>query len=1063
MNLRRVPRLLLRTGLVSAVAGCRLASQGMPPLDVLISGGMVYDGSGRAGRIMDVGVRGDRVVFVGTSPRNVRAARRIDARGLIVAPGFIDPHTHAYEGLARLDSPRRQNASSLMQGITTVVLGADGRGPVHVAQTLASAERVGLGTNVYALAGFGTIREMVLGASSAPATRMQIDSMRALVTVAMREGAFGVGSGLFYAPQSYATTDEVIAVVSAAKPFGGVYDTHQRDESSYTIGLLNSVRESIRIGCESGLTTNIGHIKALGVDVWGKADSVLGIMRAARARGCKVVADQYPWTASGTALSATLLPRWAQAGGRDSLRARIADVTQRNRMLVEMRENLRRRGGDSTILLTSGSAATQALVGKTLKQVATVKQLPAVEAALEIIRDHGDMGVASFNMTEADIATFMRDPFVMTSSDGSEGHPRLFGTYPRKIRRYVLERRVISMQRMVQASSAQVAATYGLTDRGVLRRGAFADVIVFDPATIRDEATYVEPTKLATGVRWVFVNGQAAVTNGSVSGVMAGRGLRHVHTPAALSPPADTADAPVRADARVTEAAESIVAAELMQDVSYLASDVLKGRATFSAGLDTAAEFVIRRLRQLGVRPAGDSGSYRQHYSVVVASLDTMRTTLSIGSRRFSWGDDFLVSQFRIPGATAGGVVYVGNGLRAVKRGIDPYAGVSVRGQWLLVHASQMRPSGTADTLGVYGMDYTTVYDEARSRGARGVLLIAGSGDQVNWPALRTRVMRSRDVEPSMGRAGAPFPLPVLMLSHSVVSALFDGAPISAAAVLGADSVQRVLRSVALRGIATASLGGTIVRQRAYNVVGVIDGADARLRDEWISVSTHLDGAVGTAVTSLGDSIYNAADDNGTGSAGNLSIARAVLRGPRPRRSILFIWDSGEEVGLLGTRFLAYGPLAKNVVAHFTVDMIGRTKVPGTAIAGQDELTGPGEVFVSGPGVLSTVLDSALATVTRVYPYVRFDRKFEDPQHEFFYPRTDAAPYIEQGIPYVEFFTGLHEDYHAQSDEVSKLDPVKFEAVARSVYATLWLVANGRDRPRIDRPIPPVLWFMTPR
>ncbi len=1065
MNLRLVSGLLLRTGLIVAASGCRLGAQGAPSLDVLLSGGTVYDGSGRPGRITDVGIRGNRVVFVGPAPRGAKAVTRIDARGLIVSPGFIDPHTHAYEGLARLDSTGRQNASSLMQGITTVVLGADGRGPVRVAQTLGDAERAGLGTNVYALTGFGTVREMVMGTSSAAASRVQLDSMRALVTAAMREGAFGVGSGLFYAPQSYATTEEVIAVVSAAKPFGGVYDTHQRDESSYTIGLLNSVRESIRIGCESGLTTNIGHIKALGVDVWGKADSVLGIMRAARARGCKVVADQYPWTASGTALSATLLPRWAQAGGRDSLRARIADAAQRTRMLVEMRENLRRRGGDSSILLTSGSADTKTLVGKTLKEVAAARQLPAVEAALEIIRDHGDMGVASFNMTEADIATFMRDPFVMTSSDGSEGHPRLFGTYPRKIRRYVLERRVITMQRMVQASSAQVAETYGLTDRGVLRSGAFGDVIVFDPATIRDEATYVEPTTLAIGMRWVFVNGQAAVTNGVVTGVMAGRGLRHPRAAAASSEsrPDEAAAAPQRADARVTEAAESIVALDLMRDVSYLASDALAGRATFSPGLDTAAEFVIRRLRQLGVRPVGDSGSYRQHYSVVMASLDTARMTLSIGSRRFSWGDDFLVTQFRVPSAIQGGVVYVGHGLRSARRGLDPYAGVSVRGQWLLVHASQIRPSGTADTLGVYGVDYTTAYDEARARGARGLLLIPGISERANWPTLRSRVMRSRDVEPSMGRAGAPFPLPVLLLSDAVVTALLDGEAISGAEVLGADSSQRALRSVALKGTVTATLGGTTLRQRAYNIVGVVDGADTRLRDEWISVSTHLDGAVGAATTSSGDSIYNAADDNGTGSAGNLSIARAVLRGPRPRRSILFIWDSGEEVGLLGTRFLAYGPLASKVVAHFTVDMIGRTKLPGTMIAGQQELTGPGEVFVSGPGVLSTVLDSALATVTRAYPYVRFDRRYEDPQHEFFYPRTDAAPYIEQGIPYAEFFTGLHEDYHAQTDEVSKLDLVKFEAVARSVYATLWIVANGSARPRIDKPIPSVLWFMTPR
>jgi N-acyl-D-aspartate/D-glutamate deacylase len=495
-------------------------------LDVLIVGATVYDGTGAAGRVTDLGIRGDRIVFVGAAPAGTTATTRVDAKGLIVSPGFIDPHTHTYEGLPRLSAERRQNASSLMQGITTVVLGADGRGPLDVARTLEESERAGLGTNTYALTGFGSARSRVMGASSAPASKAQIDSMRALIARAMREGAYGVGSGLFYAPQSYANTEEVIAVVSAAKPFGGVYDTHQRDESSYTIGLLESVRESIRIGCESGLTANIGHIKALGVDVWGKADSVLGIMAEARRRGCKVTADQYPWTASGTGLSASLLPRWVQAGGRDSMLARMNDVTQRESMLLEMRDNLRRRGGDSTLLLTSGSAAAKPYLGKTLKQVAAERGKTAVQTALELIRDGLDMGVASFNMTEADIETFMKDPNVMTSSDGSDGHPRLYATYPRKIRRYVLDKPVITMQRMVRASAGQVAETYGLTDRGVLRAGAFADVIVFDPKTIREEATYVEPTKLATGMRWVFVNGKAAVSDGKLTGALAGKALR---------------------------------------------------------------------------------------------------------------------------------------------------------------------------------------------------------------------------------------------------------------------------------------------------------------------------------------------------------------------------------------------------------------------------------------------------------------------------------------------------------------------------------------------------------
>ena len=499
--------------------------QGTDSVDVLVRNGTVYDGSGIAGRVTDVGIRADRIVFIGDGSR-MRAGRTIEARGLIVAPGFIDPHTHVLAGAPSATEASRRAESALMQGITTVTIGPDGRGPFNVAQVMADWDRLGAGTNVYNLVGFGAVRAAVMGSSSAKATPAQIDSMRKLIDKAMREGAYGVGGGLFYAPQSYSSTEEVIAVVSAAKPYGGVYDSHQRDESSYTIGLMNSVREAIRIGRESGLTTNIGHVKALGVDVWGYADSVLRLMREARAQGHMVVADQYPWTASGTGLSAALLPRWAQAGGRDSLMLRIDDPATRERMLTEMRDNLRRRGGDSTLLLINGNAAARPYIGKTLKQVAAEKGKPAVETALEMIQQGLDMRVASFNMTEADIEKFMKDPFVMTSSDGSGGHPRLYGTYPRKIRRYVLDKPVITMERMIQSSSQQVAEVYGISERGSIRTGYFADVIVFDPATIREQATYVDPEKLSVGMRWVLVNGKLAVDGGQPTGVMAGRGLR---------------------------------------------------------------------------------------------------------------------------------------------------------------------------------------------------------------------------------------------------------------------------------------------------------------------------------------------------------------------------------------------------------------------------------------------------------------------------------------------------------------------------------------------------------
>lgn len=496
-------------------------------VDVLIRGGTVYDGSGKPGRVADVGIRGERIVFVGDAAKaKIAAGKVIDATGLIVAPGFIDPHTHSMEGVDRFNEERRKNIPALMQGVTTVTNSPDGRGPWDVARIQTETEKKGLGTNTFAMVGFGTVRSQVMGASSAPASKAQVDSMRTLVDKAMREGAFGVGSGLFYAPQSYANIEEVIAVVSAAKPYGGVYDTHQRDESSYTIGLMNSVREALRIGRESGLTTNLGHVKALGVDVWGYADSVLRLMREERAAGHMAVADQYPWTASGTGLSAALLPRWAQAGGRDSLQARIADPAMREKILVAMRDNLRRRGGDTTLLLINGGANAQPYIGKYLSQVAAEMKMPPSETALELIRRGIDMGVASFNMNERDVETFMKDPYVMTSSDGSGGHPRLYGTYPRKIRRYVLDKPVITMQRMVQSATSQVADVYGIADRGSLLNGFYADVIVFDPKTIREMATYVEPAKLSVGMQWVFVNGKAAVADGQPTGVMAGKGLR---------------------------------------------------------------------------------------------------------------------------------------------------------------------------------------------------------------------------------------------------------------------------------------------------------------------------------------------------------------------------------------------------------------------------------------------------------------------------------------------------------------------------------------------------------
>jgi N-acyl-D-amino-acid deacylase len=508
----------------AAFSAAQISAQ-LPPLDLLIRGGHIIDGTGTPARRADVGVRGDRIAFIGlASPSQRRAATRvINAAGLIVTPGFIDPHTHTLGDLSSTNRERRQNAAYLMQGVTTVITGNDGGGPLNTAERLARMARDSIGTNAALYIGFGTVREHVLRGSSAPPTATQLEQMRALVDDGMRGGALGLSTGLYYAPQSFAATEEVIALARVAALSGGVYDSHLRDESSYNIGVVGSVREAIQIGREAGLPVHMAHLKALGVDVWGRSDSIVAVITAARSSGQRVTADQYPYTASGTAVGAALLPRWAEAGGRDSLRVRAQDPETRARLLTDMRDNLRRRNGAAAILITEDTRRD--LVGKTLADIASARNVEPVAAALDIILS-GDASVASFNMNDRDIVTIMQQPFVFTGSDGSDGHPRKYGTYARKLHEYVLTQHVLSLPEFVQRSSADVAQALGIADRGRIATGLFADLLVFRPADVVERATYQQPTRLAAGMRTVIVNGVLAVNNGRLTGALAGRGLR---------------------------------------------------------------------------------------------------------------------------------------------------------------------------------------------------------------------------------------------------------------------------------------------------------------------------------------------------------------------------------------------------------------------------------------------------------------------------------------------------------------------------------------------------------
>jgi N-acyl-D-aspartate/D-glutamate deacylase len=510
----------LRLAWLCVIPAFGMGAAPVPQVDLLIRAGTVYPGAD-APFTGDVAVKGDRIVAVGPH-LTLRATRVIDAKGMIVAPGFIDPHTHVEGQLASKDAQARLVPGFLMQGVTTAVIGSDGGGSPDMPAVFGHKQ---VGINYAAHVGFGAVRRAVIGEADRAPTDAELARMKQLVAGAMCQGAIGFSTGLFYAPQSFSKTDEVAALAAEAGRRGGFYDSHIRDESSYSIGLAGAIDEAIEVGRMGHVPVHISHIKALGVDVQGQAPAIIARIEAARRAGQDVTADQYPWSASGTSLAASLVPRWAQDGGRAALLKRFDDPALKDRLRGDMADNLRRRGGPESLLITEGEFR-----GQRLDAIAKTQGTDPVAAAIAVIRKH-DPAVASFNQTEADIEAFMRQPWVMTGSDASTGHPRSYGSFARKYARYVVERHTISLRDFVERSSALTADTLGLTGRGRLKRGAYADIVVFDPKLYRERATYEEPALLAQGVRTVVVNGALAVDQGKLTGAAAGRALRKTPRP----------------------------------------------------------------------------------------------------------------------------------------------------------------------------------------------------------------------------------------------------------------------------------------------------------------------------------------------------------------------------------------------------------------------------------------------------------------------------------------------------------------------------------------------------
>jgi len=515
VNLTRPPLLLLALAL-------GLGAAPLPQVDLLIRGGTVYPGAEMPYR-GDVAVTGDRIHSVGPALA-VRARRAIVAKGMIVAAGFIDPHTHAESQLDSSEAETRLLPGFLMQGVTTAVIGNDGDGPFDMAAELG---RTRIGVNYAAHVGFGAVRKAVIGEADRAPTAAELARMRALVAKAMCGGAIGFSSGLFYAPQSFARTEEVAALAAESGKRDGFYDTHIRDESSYGIGLAAAIDEALAIGRVGEVPVHIAHIKALGVDVHGQAPAIVAKIEAARRAGQRVTADQYPWSASATTLAAALVPGWAQDGGNTALLRRFDDPALGERLRAGMAENLRKRGGPASLLVIAGE-----LSGRRLDAIVKARGTDPISAAIEVIRA-GDPHVASFSQSDADIAAFLRQPWVMTGSDAVAGHPRANGSFARKYARYVRGARTISLREFIDRSTALTADTLGLRDRGRLAPGAFADIVVFDPRRYAERATYDKPARLARGVKTVVVNGVLAVDKGKLTGAAAGRAL-------AKTPPAGT-------------------------------------------------------------------------------------------------------------------------------------------------------------------------------------------------------------------------------------------------------------------------------------------------------------------------------------------------------------------------------------------------------------------------------------------------------------------------------------------------------------------------------------------
>ncbi|MBM4068943.1 MAG: D-aminoacylase [Planctomycetes bacterium] len=497
--------------------------------DVVIRGATLYDGTGKPGQVGDVAIKGERIVAVGKF-EVAGKPRVLDATGLILTPGFIDLHTHSDFPL--MDRATAANLNYLAQGVTTVVTGNCGFGPVDVPDYFARMEKLGQGCNVIHQVPHNAVRNKVMGNANRAPTADELQQMKDLVDDGMKAGAWGLATGLIYNPGAYAKTDELIALAKVAARHGGLYASHIRDES---LEVMNALAEILAIAHKAGLRVHISHIKVSGRRAWGRAPDMIALIRRERKKGTPVTADQYPYMASSTSLAAMVIPPRYREGSAKELLARLDDAEVGPRIMKDIELLIDGRQGGKSLRIASYPPRRD-WQGKDLDAIAAMEKKPLLDLVVEI-QKNGGASVVSFGMKEEEVRLFMKEDWVATASDGASmlpaetvPHPRSYGCFPRKVGRYAIEDNILSLEKALRSCNGLPADILNLPKRGYLMPGYFADLVVFDPKTFRDRATFDQPHQYATGVVYLVVNGKLTINAGRFTGTRAGKVLRHARS-----------------------------------------------------------------------------------------------------------------------------------------------------------------------------------------------------------------------------------------------------------------------------------------------------------------------------------------------------------------------------------------------------------------------------------------------------------------------------------------------------------------------------------------------------